>query len=101
MEKFRFLVDNEIRPFIAIFAVWVFAAIGKNLLKDEPLNWRVLIGEIILAAVGSIVMYSFGMYQGMDAWQMIFIGSLAGLGGVRLIEQVIRIFKFVSSVKIK
>ena len=72
---------------LGVLTSWIAAAIGRVLLEEKKPDIRRLFGEILLAFVGAILMYSFGMMKNFSLWQIIFYGALAGLGGVRAIEQ--------------
>lgn len=68
---------------------WTFLSIvllgflGRTLIGKEPLDKRQLAGEAILTAVGAVGMYAAGLLQGLSVLQMIVLGSLAALGGIR------------------
>lgn len=91
--------SKEANTFLIILSMWVTVAIGKTLIAEGPVDGKRLCGEVLLAGVGSFIMYSFGMYQNMDTWQMLFLGSLAGLGGVRGMTWTVKIVKQLSSLK--
>jgi len=81
-------IDKTMLTMIGLFMV---AAIGRILVSNEPFDWRKFTGEVCLAIVGAVILYSFGMLQQMDFYQMLILGGLGGLGGVRLIEQFIKL----------
>ena len=73
-----------------IVLMFVSGAVGRSLLNTEPFNSRRLAGEIILSVLGAITLYSFNLMQGMSTLQIIFLGGLASMGGVRSITWAIK-----------
>jgi len=71
----------------------VTGTVGRILISDEPFNGRRFGGELVLAMVSGVMLYSIGLLQGLDPLQMAVTGSLAGLGGVRFVEWLIKIAK--------
>lgn len=80
--------DHTLLSFIAMV---LMGTIARVFISNEPLDKRKLTGEMILAVLGAILLYSFGLLQGLTTPQMIFLGSLGSLGGVRLLEWLIKI----------
>ena len=81
----------------SVIAMFILGTIGRILVSDEPFDPRKFFGELILAAIGAIILYSFNLMQGMTPIQIVFFGALGSLGGVRLIEWIIKIAKKVKS----
>ena len=92
-ETAQLAATPEAQLFISLVALMVFGTIGRILVSDEPFDWRRLTGELILAAIGAVLLHAFGMLNGMNFYQIIAIGALGGLGGVRLLEWLIKIWK--------
>ena len=93
-------METEKQDWLILALVWVGSAIGRTLTDPEPIVPRRLVGEILLALVGSFIMYEFGLYQNMETNQMLLVGSLAGLGGVRMIEIFLKGVKAIGKMKI-
>ena len=86
-------VDYTDSTFLMFLFLVVTGTVGRILASDEPFKFRKFAGELILAAVSGVMLYSAGLLQGLDPVQMAVMGSLAGLGGVRLAEWLIKIAK--------
>lgn len=84
------LDDSTMWSIVGLFLMGVLA---RTLISNEEFCARKFFGELLLASIGAVVMYSFGMMQNMTAVQIIFFGSLASLGGVRMIEWFIKIIE--------
>ncbi|WP_026610700.1 hypothetical protein [Methylocaldum szegediense] len=80
-----------------IIGLFMLSAAARNLLSSEPFDPRRFLGEILLSIVGAVIMWSFGLMQGMSTAQIFFIGGLAALGGVRAIEWGLKIMNTVRS----
>ena len=78
--------------FWSVVTLFTLGVIAKALVSSEPFCARKFWGEIILAVIGAVLFFSFGLMQGMNPLQIMFFGALASLGGVRLIEWGIKIF---------
>lgn len=74
----------------SVIAFFVMGSLGRILVSSDPFDPRKFAGEMILAIIGAIIIYSFNLMQGMSPVQIIFLGSLASLGGVRIIEWAIK-----------
>lgn len=66
---------------------------ARNLVSDEPFNLKKFIGEMLLAGIGAVVIYLFGILQGLPEIQIILIGSLTSLGGIRALEWAAKIYR--------
>lgn len=82
--------DKTLLSFVAMFVV---GAMARVFISDEPFDFRRFAGEVMLAALAAIMMYSFGLLQGLTLAQMMFLGSLGGLGGVKVVEWLLQIIK--------
>jgi len=71
-------------------------SVARSFISHEPFCLRRFVGEMLLSIIGAIVLWSFGLLQGMTELQIIFLGGLASLGGVRMIEWIMKIAKTVS-----
>ena len=83
---------------------WIMTAmglgiLGRTLMTQKPINWREFFGELCLATVCSGTLLAFGMLQGMEFWQIVFIGGLAGIGGVKSLEWSVQIYKALRDIK--
>lgn len=93
------MTDHETaKGLIWVAAMMVAGTVGRLLMDDEPIKWRKFAGEVILSVVISITLYSFGVMQSMTEWQIIFIGGLAGIGGVKSVEWAVQIGKAIKKV---
>lgn len=84
--------------FLGFLALVVTGTIGRILISEEPFRFRRFAGEVILAIVAGVMLYSAGLLQGLNPAQLAVVGSLAGLGGVRLVEWAIKIIVKVKEV---
>lgn len=82
--------DPTLLSFVGMLVVGTLARV---LVSDEPLDLRKLSGELLLALLAAVALFYLGVLQGLSTPQMMAVGSLAGLGGVRLLEWVIKIAK--------
>lgn len=80
--------DQTLLSFVVMI---LMGAIARVFVSNEPLDLRKLAGEAMLAALGAVMLYSFGLLQGMSTPQLMFLGALGGLGGVRLLEWIMKI----------
>jgi hypothetical protein len=80
-----------------VMGLFMLSAAARNLLSPEPFDPRRFLGEILLSVVGAVIMWSFGLMQGMSTAQIFFIGGLAALGGVRAIEWGLKIMNSVKT----
>lgn len=72
--------------------------LARNLISNEPFNPKKFMGEMIVAGLGGVATYSFGVFQGMSTAEIILIGSLAALGSFRMLEWAIRAAKMMRTV---
>ena len=82
----------------SVVVLFMLGSLARMLVSNEPFCWRRFWGEMILSFIGAVLMYSFGLLQGMSPIQIVFFGSLGSLGGIRLIEWVIKIARRVREV---
>jgi hypothetical protein len=78
--------------YLELVLIFIVGFLGRSLVSKSPFCWRRVLGELLLACLLATVMWSFGMMQGMSEYQMIFIGGMASLGGVRSIQWIIKAF---------
>ena len=74
---------------MVVFGLVLFA---KQLIGEDPIDPKRLLGELILSCTGAAIFHALGMLQGLhgpEYWLMIF---LASLGGVRSAEWMMKIF---------
>lgn len=74
---------------LVIFMVTA-GTIAKLLKNQEPLDTRVLVAETILAAIGAIGIYAFGVLQNYSPVETVFMASLMSLGGIHTIQRAIQ-----------
>lgn len=67
--------------------------LARNLVSDEPFNLKKFIGEMVLAGIGAVVIYLLGVLQGMPPIQIILVGCLTSLGGVRVLVWTAKIYR--------
>jgi hypothetical protein len=84
------MMDRTLWGFIAMV---IFGTVGRILISDEPFILRRFIGELLLGFVAAVMLYAAGLLQGFTPLQLTVVGGLAGLGGVRVIEWIIKIAK--------
>lgn len=82
------LVDPN---FWTVLTMFCLAYLARTLVSKEPLDWKRLLGELILTAISAIALYSAGLLNGMSPLQMVFAGALGSLGGLRAVEWMIKI----------
>jgi len=80
------VVDFQDRLLWMIIGLSALGAAGRNLLSKEPFEIKKFLGELILSIIGAVIVWSFGLMQGMTVPQMIFFGGLSAWGGIRTIE---------------
>lgn len=73
-----------------IVLVVLIGTIGRVLVSGEKFDAKKLVGELMLATIGGVALWSYGILQHFDPAEQVLYGCLAGLGGVRLLEWVIK-----------
>lgn len=79
------------RTLWALVGIFLLGALSRILLTEERLTYRRVAGEILLALLGAVIMYTFGLMQEMPVSQMLFYGSFASLGTLRLLQLLIKV----------
>jgi hypothetical protein len=87
---------QETRTFLTVLMLMVVGTVGRMLMQDNPINLKNLVGEVMLSAVIAVTLFAVGAMQNMHMWQIIFVGGLAGIGGVKIIEIIIQVIKQLS-----
>ena len=82
------------RSLLTVIMLFIMGAVARALVSPEPLDWRRLVGEAILSAIGAVVVFNFGVIQGMSNPEIMLWGALGSLGGIRILEWVIRIARY-------
>lgn len=77
--------------------LFIVGSMARTLISDEPFILRKFLGEMLFALIGAVVLWSFGLLQGMSPAQIVFLGGLGSLGGIRLLEWILRIAKQIKS----
>lgn len=72
--------------------------LARNLVSDEPFKLKKFVGEMVLAGIGAIVIYLLGILQGLPEIQIVLIGSLTSLGGIRALEWAAKIYRITKSI---
>ena len=85
------------RTLWSIMALFALGALGRILVSSEPFDLRRFAGELILSVIAAVILFSFNVMQGMTTVQIVFFGALGSLGGVRMIEWVIKIARKMKS----
>ena len=85
------------RALWSVVFMFMAGTLGRALISNEPFCARRFFGEMILSCLGAITLYSLNLMQGMTPIQIIFFGALGSMGGVRMIEWVIKFAKKVKS----
>lgn len=79
------------RTLFGVIALLLTGTLARFLISPEPLCWRRFAGEMLLSVIGGVVIFNFGLLQGMSAPEIILVGALSSLGGLRLVEWAIKI----------
>lgn len=87
---------QETRTFLIVLMLMVFGTVGRILMQDTPINLKHLAGEIMLSGVIAVTLFAVGAMQNMEMWQVVFIGGLSGIGGVKMIEVITQVVKQLS-----
>lgn len=75
----------------SIVTLFILGAVARALVSNEHFDARKFTGEVIIASIGAVIMYSLGLMQGMTEVQIVSFGALASLGGLRGIEWTLKI----------
>jgi len=81
------------KVFATLLIVWTGAALSRLLRDEDGFSWQVFASEMILALIGAIIIYNFGVWQEWPMHQVLFVGAFTSLGGVRFVEQITRLIK--------
>lgn len=73
--------------------------LARNLVTDEPFSLKKFMGEMILAGLGAIAIYSMGLLQGLSEIEIVLVGIFASLGGIRALEWTAKIYKAVKQIR--
>lgn len=90
--------QDAYRQIMGFIAMGILGLLGRTLVSPEPFDARRFTGEMILTALGAIMLFALGVLQGLDTWQMIVLGAGTSLGGLRAIEWG---FKIVQAAKVR
>lgn len=82
---------ESLKALAAILSLATSGLLAKKLVSDEAIDWRRFAGEWLLAIIGGIGAWSMGVLQGLTFMQMILVGTILGLGGVRTMEWIIKL----------
>lgn len=84
-------------PYVYFIFMAMVGAIARALVDEEPFDWRKFAGEMLLAFISGVLLWSLGLLQGLSFEQMIFLGALGALGGVKFVQWLVTIAKAVRS----
>lgn len=88
------LLDHPLlRSMFAIVCAMVAGMIARTLVSDEPFNLKHFIGELILAAMFGLAIWSVGVLQGLDFFQTFLMALVSGMGTTRSLEWLLRAAK--------
>ena len=90
--------SEHTKTFVSVVLLMLLGTIGRLLMQEKPINWRQFFGEALLSVVIAATLFAFGAMQNMLMWQVVFVGGLAGIGGVKSVEWIIQIVKAVKKV---
>ncbi len=91
------VVDLGDRMMWSVVGLFVLGTLARKLVSAEPFDARRFAGEVILSFLAALVLYFGGLLQGLGAWELIVMGALGGLGGVRSIEWTLKIARYLST----
>jgi multidrug efflux pump subunit AcrB len=72
--------------FILILAITLFGVITKMTRSQEQITLRMMLGELMLAAMMAVFLYFVGLYEGLSNIQIVLIAVPASLGNARLLK---------------
>lgn len=70
----------------------VIGHIARVFSSSEPIIWRRLVAEAVLAAIGAVGIYIGAELQGMGEWEKLGVAVLMSLGGIHLVQRGIQIW---------
>lgn len=74
------LKDSDSLKAAAIVATFTLAVIARNLLNEEKVKLRALIGEMILAVIFGLMLVFLGVIRGNSFPETMILSCLCGLG---------------------
>ncbi|MGL4517992.1 MAG: hypothetical protein ACRCUH_15035 [Shewanella sp.] len=74
------LKDSDSLKAAAIVATFTLAVIARNLLNEEKVKLRALIGEMILAVIFGLTLVFLGVIRGNSFPETMILSCLCGLG---------------------
>lgn len=74
------LKDSDSIKAAAIVATFTLAVIARNLLNEEKIKLRALIGEMILAVIFGLTLVFLGVIRGNSFPETMILSCLCGLG---------------------
>lgn len=87
------MVNWADRSLWVVIGIVLLGHLARNLVSDEPFRLKKFVGEMLIAGIGAVVIYLMGILQGLPEAQIILIGSLTSLGGVRALEWAAKIYR--------
>lgn len=72
--------DSDSLKAAAIVATFTLAVIARNLLNEEKVKLRALIGEMILAVIFGLTLVFLGVIRGNSFPETMILSCLCGLG---------------------
>ena len=80
-----------------VIGLFMIGTLARTLISKDPFDVKHFAGEMLLSAIGGVALYFGGLLRGMTPVELIFMGALAGMGGVRMIEWTFKIVRHVST----
>lgn len=80
---------------LIVLALVVIGTLGRILVSDEKFDLKKLLGEMLLAGVGAIGLWAYGILQEFHPAEQVLYGSLLALGGVRALEWAIKAIRLI------
>lgn len=86
-DALQFWTDPLMWSCVAMVVIGHFARVFAS---SEPIVWRKLVAEAVLAAIGAVGIYAGADMQGMDTLEKIMVSVLMSLGGIHLMQRLLQ-----------
>lgn len=80
---------------LIVLALVIVGTVGQMLVSDEKFDVKKMLGELLLAGVGAMGLWAYGILQEFHPAEQVLYGSLLALGGVRALEWVIKAIRLI------
>lgn len=84
----------------SVVIMFVMGALARTLVSSEPFDCKKFAGEMIISAIGAVMMYSLGLMQGMNDIQIVGFGALASMGGLRGVEWILKLINKIKKIQV-